>query len=241
MERRSARASLSVGELCDLYLEAARAGLVIVRRFDRPKRASTVAIDEGRVARHIKPLVGAHRADKLSRAAVQRMADAIARGQTAGVFKSGVRGKAVVKGGMGTASRVVELLGGVWTWAEKRGFVSGPNPVRGVETGRGAPKDRVLSLTEFKALGKVLKARRPVRSAAVTAVRLIALTGLRRQEACALRWAEIDRTGSCLRIEASKTGRSTRPIGKPALDLLRSLEFERRREGVGMGVPEPRR
>ena len=108
VERRSARASLSVGELCDLYLEAARAGLVIlVRRFNRPKRASTVAIDEGRVSRHIKPLVGAHRADKLSRATVQRMADAIARGETAGVFKSGVRGKAVVKGGMGTASRVV--------------------------------------------------------------------------------------------------------------------------------------
>jgi len=43
---------------------------------------------------------------------------------------------------------------------------------------------------------------------AVAAVRLIALTGLRREEACALRWGEIDDAGCCLRLEATKTGRS---------------------------------
>jgi len=43
------------------------------------------------------------------------------------------------------------------------------------------------------------------------------------KEACALRWSEIDFTGSCLRLEATKTGRSTRPIAKAARDLLQSL------------------
>ena len=54
-------------------------------RFKRPKRASTV--DNRRWPggeRHIKPLIGKVRADKLARAAVQRMADAIAQGKTAG-------------------------------------------------------------------------------------------------------------------------------------------------------------
>src|SRR3954452_23672055 len=51
-ERQEARDALSVGGLCDAYLEAARAGLVVTR-FRQPKRPSTVAIDEGRVARHI--------------------------------------------------------------------------------------------------------------------------------------------------------------------------------------------
>jgi site-specific recombinase XerD len=221
-ERHETRAALSVGELCDLYLEAAKAGLVTTR-FKRPKRASTVEIDIGRVERHIKPLIGKDRADTLSRAAVQRMADAIAQGKTAGTFQGKARGKAVVTGGAGTAARVVELLGGIWAWTEKRGLVAGQNPAHGVETMRGEAKDRVLSSDELRALGKVLDELEPAQPAAVAAVRLIAMTGLRREEACALRWEEIDEVGSCLRLATTKTGRSTRPIGKPVLDLLQAL------------------
>ncbi len=58
---------------------------------------------------------------------------------------------------------------------------------------------------------------------ACAALRLIALTGLRREEACSLRWAEVDEAGRCLRLESTKTGRSTRPVGRAALDLLRTL------------------
>jgi integrase len=222
-QRREARVAHTVGELCDLYLDAARSGLVQTR-FRRPKRASTVAIDEGRVARHIKPLIGSVRANKLGRPAVQRMVDAISRGKTAGVFKARARGKAVVKGGTGTAARVVELLGGIWSWAEKRGFVSGPNPAHGIDTGRGDPRDRILSPEEMTQLGKTLREQEAIQPAATSVVRLIALTGLRREEACGLRWSEIDRSSSCLRLASSKTGRSTRPIGKLAIDLLNSLD-----------------
>ena len=55
------------------------------------------------------------------------------------------------------------------------------------------------------------------------ALRLVALTGLRREEACSLRWAEVDEAGRCLRLESTKTGRSTRPVGRAALELLRTL------------------
>jgi hypothetical protein len=84
-EKQEARAALTVAELCDEYLTAARAGLVMTR-FKRPKRPATVAIDQGRVSRHIKPLIGKIPARDLKRADVQRMADAIAQGKTAGVF-----------------------------------------------------------------------------------------------------------------------------------------------------------
>jgi len=57
--------------------------------------------------------------------------------------------------------------------------------------------------------------------AAVAALRLIALTGLRREEACGLKWAEIDEGGHCLRLSATKTGKSVRPIGTPVLHLVR--------------------
>jgi site-specific recombinase XerD len=237
--------SLRVGQLCDRYLEAARSGLVMTR-FKRPKRPTTVAIDQGRVSRHIKPLIGKIPATDLRRADVQRMADAIAQGKTAGTFKGKPRdkavgaeaepgpsitidpnvkprGRAVVTGGAGTAARVVELLGGIYSWAEKRELVAGPNPAHGVETARGEAKDRVLNGEELRALGKALGEYEGTLPMPVAAVRLIALTGLRREEACALRWGEIDVSGSCLRLEATKTGRSTRPIGKAAHELLQSL------------------
>jgi site-specific recombinase XerD len=223
-EKTEAKRALTVAELCDEYLIAARAGLVATR-FKRPKRPATVAIDEGRVVRHIKPLIGTVPARDLRRADVQRMADAIASGKTAAVIKTKPRGRAVVTGGAGTAARVVELLGGIYSWAEKRDLAPGPNPIRGVEKVRGETRDRVLSVDDLRALGKALASKS---GDAVAALRLIALTGLRREEACGLRWREIDLAGSCLRIEQSKTGRSTRPIGKPAIDLLQSLP---RRDG----------
>jgi hypothetical protein len=113
-EKQDARRALTVAELCEEYLTAARAGLVLTR-FKRPKRPATVAIDEGRIARHIVPLIGPIPARDLKRSDVQRMVDDIAKGKTSGVFKGKPRGRALVTGGAGTAARVVELLGGIYT------------------------------------------------------------------------------------------------------------------------------
>jgi integrase len=221
-QRHEAREALTVTELCARYLEAARAGLVLTR-FRKPKRPSTIINDESRIARHILPLVGKHVARNLRRADVQRMADAIAAGKTAAIFMTKERGKAVVGGGTAAAARTVELFGGIWSWAEKRGIVNGANPARGVEKHRSEAKERVLSSDELARLGAVLQQEEMLRPMAVAAVRLIARTGLRREEACGLRWCEIDQDGSCLRLSASKTGRSTRPLGKAASDHLRAL------------------
>src|ERR1700730_15281504 len=203
-------------------MEAARAGLVMTK-FRKPKRASTIAIDEGRVSRHIVPLIGQRIASELCRTDVQRMADAIASGKTAGTFETKAHARVHVAGGAGTAARVAELLGGIWSWAERRGLVSGPNPARGVETHRGEAKDRVLSKNELASLGKALREYEGRSPMAGAAIRLSALTGLRRQETVGLQWREIDFDGSCLRLAETKTGRSTRPIGKKAVEHLRAL------------------
>jgi integrase len=221
-EKTEAKRALDVSELCEEYLTAARAGLVITR-FKRPKRPATVAIDEGRILRHIKPLIGRIPARDLKRSDVQRMADAIAQGQTSGIFAGKPRGRAVVTGGTGTAARVVELLGGIYSWARKRELVPPMVPTQGVERARGDAKDRVLSAEELSRLGCALTAGEDKAPMAAGALRLIALTGLRREEACALKWGEIDATSCCLRLKETKTGRSTRPLGKPARELLASL------------------
>ena len=220
--RHEARVALTVAELCGQYLDAARAGLVLTR-FKKAKSASTIYNDEGRISRHILPLIGKRVARDLTRTTVQRMADAIAAGKTAGEIVTKARGVARVEGGAATAARTVELLGGIWTWAERRGLVSGVNPARGVEKHRGEAKDRTLNPDEMARLGAVLREQEQLHPMATAAVRLIALTGLRREEACGLRWREIDFTTSCLRLEATKTGRSLRPISKTARSLLETL------------------
>jgi integrase len=221
-QRHEAREALTVAELCDRYLEAARAGFVTTR-FGKSKRSSTVAFDEGRVSRHIVPLIGSKIASVLIVADVQRMCDAIAAGKTAATIKTKTRGVARVTGGAGTAARVAGLLGGIWTWAAKRGLVRGANPARGLDLRADRPKDRILKRDELTRLGNALRAHAERWPAACGALRLIALTGLRRGEAYGLRWREIDFDGSCLRLTDSKTGRSTRPIGKAAIDHLRLL------------------
>ena len=72
-------ASVTVAELCDGYLDSARAGRVLTR-FGRPKRASTLDIDHGRIERHIKPLIGRKLARQISRADIAKLIDDISAG-----------------------------------------------------------------------------------------------------------------------------------------------------------------
>jgi integrase len=217
------REAITVAELCDIYLESANAGLVLTR-FGNQKSSSTLAIDQGRVARHIRPLIGPIRAKDLTRADVQQMVDRIAQGKTAGVFKGKPRGKAVVRGGRGSAARVVGLLGGIFSWAEKRGYVPGPNPTRGIQLARSNARDRVLDNDELANLGQVLRTAEVTSKPASEAVLLIALTGMRREEACGLHWKEVDLESRCVRLERTKTGRSTRPLGEAAVNHLKALK-----------------
>jgi site-specific recombinase XerC len=221
-DRHEMRQALTVTELCERYMEAARAGLVSTR-FGRAKRRSTIAIDEGRISRHIVPLIGNRIAASLMRHDVQRMAHDIAAGKTAAVIKTKPRGVARVTGGAGNATRIVGLLGGIFTWGEKRGFVSGANPCHRLELRADGAEDRMLSAEELVRLGKVLRQHEADAPLAVAALKLIALTGLRRAEAYGLRWAEIDLDGSCLRLTETKSGRSMRAIGVAAVEHLRSL------------------
>lgn len=221
-ERHETRQALTVRELCERYMEAARSGLVSTR-FGRAKRKSTIAIDEGRVSRHIVPLLGNRIAGSLTRHHVQCMADDIASGKTAATLKTKTRGVARVTGGAGNATRIVGLLGGIWTWAEKRGFVSGANPCHRLELRADRAEDRVLSAEELVRLGNILRKHAAEAPMACAALRLIALTGLRRGEAYGLRWSEIDLDGSCLRLAETKSGRSMRAMGRAAVEHLRAL------------------
>jgi len=223
-DRQTRRKSLTVNELCASYLVAAERGM-IRGKGGRPKKASTLYVDRGRIDRHIKPLLGTKLVKDLTQADVSRFVRDVASGKTATVEKTGnKRGKAVVEGGPGTAARTTGLLGGILSFAVSEGIIPF-NPAAGVKRPADNHRHRRLSPDEFRALGEAQAAaeRDGERWQAVAGIRLLALTGCRFEEIAGLKWSEVDDAGGCFRLEDSKEGRSVRPIGRAAFDVLASL------------------
>jgi len=101
-EKGKARAELTFDKVCDLYLAEGC----------DTKKASTLATDKGRIERHIKPLLGKKRVGEITRADIERFMRDVAAGKTAADVRTKARGRAIVEGGRGTATRTVGCLEG---------------------------------------------------------------------------------------------------------------------------------
>ncbi len=241
-------AGVTVAELCDRYLVAVRAGQILTKS-DTPKKASTLATDEGRILRHIKPLLGKKLVRKLTAKDIEDFLHAVAAGKTAVDEKTGKHGRAIVEGGRGTATRTVGLLGGILTFAMKEGLRS-DNPVKGVQRFKDGKNTHFLSGLELERLGAAFEAShaewdefgsshegwiaggrkgaspRPPDAAsptALSAIKLLLFTGARKSEILNLQWAHVDFDRGYLRLPDSKTGAKDIPLGEPAVDLLRAV------------------
>ncbi len=204
----------TVAELCDVYLAEGCA----------TKKASTLATDNGRIERHIKPLLGRRKVRSITRADVRRFMQDVAAGKTAANIKTGKRGRTIVEGGKGAATRTVGLLGGIFTFAVEKALRP-DNPVRGVKRFKDASRERFLSAAELARLGDALAgAEREGESPfAVAAIRLLVLTGARKGEILTLRWEHVDMERGCLRLPDSKTGAKVIPLGAAALEALSEI------------------
>jgi integrase len=188
----------------------------------RPKKASTLYVDKGRIARHIVPLLGTKRVRDLTPADINRFIRDVASGKTAVTEKTQKkRGKSIVEGGKGTATRTAGLLGGILTFAVSEGIIP-TNPSIGVKRPADNHRVRRLSPEEYRQLGKALEAAEAADDAVqgITAIRLLALTGCRSGEILGLKWQEVDKLGNCLRLADSKEGASIRPIGETVFQIL---------------------
>ena len=213
-EKHESQKSLTVAELCDLYFEAGCA----------TKKPSTLATDRGRVEQHIKPLLGTKRVRAVTQADVARFLKDVADGKTRKNVKTGTRGRVIVRGGKGTATRTVGLLGGIFTFAVDRKLRQ-DNPVRGVMRFSDKRNERFLSPAELGKLGKILQRaeQEGVNPCAIAAIRLLVFTGCRKAEILTLKWDYVDWNHKCLRLPDSKSGQKTVPLGAPALELLSVL------------------
>ncbi len=232
-ERQLDHKAITVKELCTLYLNDLKVGLILGKG-GRPKKPTTVVTDTGRIERHIIPLIGTRRVKDLTKADINKVLKDIMAGKTrVSVKTKKLRGKAIVRGGAGTATRTVGLLGGILTYAVEAGIIQA-NPAHGIRKPKDNVRKRRLSEAEYRTLGQLLREAGKVEKYAVTAdiIRQIALTGCRRSEMTGLKWTEADTDASCLRLEDSKEGESIRPVGLPVVEYLE----QRRTEDVGTYV-----
>jgi integrase len=218
------RNAATVADLCEQYFADAAAGRLLTRR-KASKKASTLATDKGRIDRHIVPLMGRLSVAAVTREDVDAFMHAVADGKTAGKTKTAKKhGLAHVRGGKGTASRTVGLLGAIFSYAVRR-RMRVDNPVHGIVRFADGKRERRLSDDEYTVLGGALKLGEDasVWPPALAAIRFLSLTGWRSGEAMGLRWAEIDLARRTAMLADTKTGKSIRPLSCAACDVLRGL------------------
>lgn len=213
-EKQDAKKQITVAELCDLYLEQGVA----------TKKASTLATDKGRIERHIKPLLGKKKVPAVTRADIKRFLQDVANGKTAKDVKTGLRGRAIVKGGKGAATRTVGLLGGIFAFAFDCGLIE-INPVHGVKRFPDKKGQRYLSQQELVALGAALvdaekESKNPF---AIAVIKLLIFTGARKNEIQGLQWDEVDFQSGYINLADSKTGQKAIPLNAGALEILSNI------------------
>ena len=121
------------------------------------------------------------------------------------------------------ANRTVDVLAKMFRLAEAWGLVPPRrNPCRSVRRYREHRRDRFLTAEEYRRVGEVLDEAEADGSAmpsAIAAIRLLLLTGCRKNEIVTLRWDDIDRTAGELRLSDAKSGPRRVPL-TPAVEWV---------------------
>ncbi|MCY3829126.1 MAG: tyrosine-type recombinase/integrase [Rhodospirillaceae bacterium] len=167
-------------------------------------RPGTLEVVGGLLDRHILPELGGRKLGEVDRSHASalhyRLRDTPAQANQA----------------VGVLSRMFKLAM-AWGMTPAR-----PNPCRSVKRYAQHGRERFLTGEEYARLGRVLfeaEAEGPIMASAVAAVRLLLLTGCRRNEILTLRWDDVDRTAGELRLRETKTGPRRVPL-TPAVERV---------------------
>jgi integrase len=191
--RNEERAAPTVAELAKRYLD---------QHAKPKKKALSIAADERILRLYVLPALGRRRAAAI---ALKDIAD----------LHHEMRDKPV------QANRMLALLSKMFNLAERWGLRSpGSNPCRGVDRFPERRRERFLSAGELERLGAVLDEVEPAEPFVVLAIRLLLLSGARRDEVLTLRWSEVNFERACLSLPDSKTGAKLIPLGPAPLSAL---------------------
>ena len=122
----------------------------------------------------------------------------------------------------GAANRALDILRSMMFRAEEWGLRErDTNPCLGVRMNAKEPVARFLDTDELARLGRSLDTHEARWSEAVTAIRLLALTGCRRSEVLNLRWRNVG--ADTLNLGDAKTGPRAVPLGEAARAHIAAL------------------
>ena len=125
------------------------------------------------------------------------------------------------------ANRAADILVKMFNLADAWGWrPSGSNPCQSVPRFKVEKHERFLTREELHRLGEALRAAPAERLASVhaaAALRLLVLTGCRRNEILGLRWDDLNFDTGEMRLRDSKTGARMVPLTSTASDVLKGL------------------
>ncbi len=218
--REEARRATRVGKALDLYLAD------FLKRADSgAKRGRRSSYEEAKrlLESHVRPNLGNLRLRSVTVDHVQRLHRSM-------------------KDTPSAANRAISALSAVYGYADRRQLVPAHfNPCRHVESFEEKGERRALTADELEALGTAMKEAEEIgkiHPSALLALRLFALTGLRRSELLGheskkrrgklegLRWGDVDLEAGTIRLRQTKTGAQTRVLGQAALELLEQAKPE---------------
>jgi integrase len=196
-EKAAKRKELTISEACNRYLDEH------VAVHNRPGTAREARQN---VENYINPKFGGVRLTQLSRPMV--------RGWHAAMKNTPYQANRC----LATLSKVMSLCIAEWDLLSQ-------NPASGIKKFAEAKRGRFLSPRELAKLGETLSSfeERGENPVAIGAIRLLALTGCRKNEILTLKKDWVDYDAAMLRLPKSKTGAKVVHLGAPALDLLASL------------------
>jgi integrase len=202
-ERDKAKADRSLAAVLDQFMA----------EHVKPKLKASTAEGYQRVARlYVLPSLGRHSIGEIKRADIARL-------------HHEMRSKPY------QANSTLAMLSKFFGWAEKHGLrPDGSNPCRHVGKYPEGRRERFLSQTELARLGDTLRAAEREKNCSpwvIAAVRLLTLTGARRNEILTLRWEYVSEELESLLLPDSKTGRKAIHLNAPALALLQTIPARR--------------
>jgi integrase len=174
---------------------------------DPHTKASTAKETKRILAKYILPKLGHIRVKDLGRAEVAK-------------FHSDMKAKPY------QANRCLAVISNMLAKAEEWGIrEDGRGACRAIKKFKEAKRERFLSAKEAKALADALEKAKAsgTNPHAIAIIRLLAVTGARRNEIEALQWSEVDQERGMLRLGDSKTGAKVIPLAPAAKVILSEL------------------
>jgi integrase len=223
-DRFEGRKVLTVAELCDLYTEEGTGH----------KKQSTLKLDRIRIEGFIKPALGPRKINEVGKGDVERLMNSIAAGTmkrpSASEEDVALQGKSAVpgtraRGGRTAATKSVKLLKTIYAFAIGRKLCA-ENPASHVKVFADGKRERFLSPAELGRLGEALTTSEAEGANLhhIAIVRLLLLSGCRKNEIAHLRWREVDGERGLLRLEDSKTGAKIVRLGAAAQEVLSKID-----------------